>query len=230
MRTRSSLRMHEWINCALSLCVLQPVDFAEPWRVWSTVFVLFFVTTIYYHDTAASSAGLESNILHVLLSWHDKNEQGRVKWLCKFYQNFAPCISWEQEEEHRSVGLGVGNVFLSTRSPPPPAHVLPSAATGGDLTPRWLQRAAATGSPATITVSMWFEQVHVHLYSTVSLIPGSMHHGSNSSVLCAVQTQPRGLERRPCNMVHRQTSRAGEHLHRLCIFLPYFFGLPLTNT
>lgn len=71
-------------------------------------------------------------------------------------------------------------------------------------------------SSRTITVSMWFEQVHVHLYSTVSLILGSMHHGSNSSVLCAVQTQPRGLEWRPCNMVERQTSRAGEHLHQLC--------------
>lgn len=73
-------------------------------------------------------------------------------------------------------------------------------------------------SSRTITVSMWFEQVHVHLYSTVSLIPGSMHHGSNSSVLCAVQIQPRGLEWRPCNMVHRQTSRAGEHLHQLVFF------------
>lgn len=128
-RTCSSLHMHEWINCLCYLCVLLSVYFADLWRVWPVL----CATGIYYHDTAASSAGLESNILHDFTILTRQRRAGPREMALQVRQQLRTVHFLG-----RGGGASVGTYFLS-------AHVLKSAATGGDVTPRWVQRAAAAG-------------------------------------------------------------------------------------
>lgn len=94
---------HAWMNKLSVLAMLRHYT-RSPHRVLSHFFN--------YHDTAASSAGLDGNILHVLIHRHDKKNQCGP---CEVALQVLPELGTaRREEEHQSEWR---KLFLNTHRP-----------------------------------------------------------------------------------------------------------------